>query len=137
MSFGDGTIKIVLNTKGVKDGISPELRELLRYIDEGSVSNAYTESLEKEVRLVRTDAEWRHEYMTLDMWMKEKVKDAAAEGRAEGRAEGHEKGLLEGQLIGVFRLFRKGKISVEDALEECELEESEFLEKFEEWKKTN
>ncbi len=145
LSLGDGTIKIVLNTKGVKDGISPELRELLRYIDEGSVSNAYTESLEKEVKLVRTDAEWRHEYMTLDMWMKEKVKDAVVEGReqgleqgrAEGRAEGHEKGLLEGQLIGVFSLFGKGKISIEDALEECGLQENEFIEKFNEWKKAN
>ena len=37
LSFGDETVKVVLNTKGSADGISETLRETIRYLDDGTV----------------------------------------------------------------------------------------------------
>lgn len=46
MTFGDGTVKIVLNTKGTMDDVSPEMKRLLDYIDGKGVSDAFTQDLE-------------------------------------------------------------------------------------------
>ena len=61
----DAATKIVVNTRGTVGGISPELAALIRYMKDGETGNEYTEKLDREVRLVRNDEKWRHDYMTL------------------------------------------------------------------------
>ena len=80
MTFGDETMKVVVNTKGSVGEISEELKEILVYLDEGRATGKYTKQLDDAVQLVKSSEERRHEYMVMmihDMEMKE-------EGRAEG-----------------------------------------------------
>ena len=49
LAFGDDTVKVIVNTKGKQDGVSDELREIIRYLDDGTVSGAYSRELEDAV----------------------------------------------------------------------------------------
>ena len=81
LQFNDGTTKVVVNTKGTKGEVSEELKEVIRYLDDGTVSGNYSRELDAAVNAVKANEDRRLEYMTMmvhDMEVKE-------EGRAEGR----------------------------------------------------
>lgn len=79
LSLGDETIKVFLNPEGTIDDIGTDLKNFLKYLVDGTISDDFTEELSKEVDAVRNNEEWRREYMTLQM--------IRSEERAEGRAE--------------------------------------------------
>lgn len=47
------TVKIILNTKGTVDDVSPEMKRLLDYIDGQAASDEFTKELEDAVQSVR------------------------------------------------------------------------------------
>lgn len=59
MTFGDETIKIILNTKGTMDDVSPEMKRLLEYIDGQAASDEFTRELDDAVQSVRRNEKWR------------------------------------------------------------------------------
>ena len=61
LPLGDDAVKIIVNTKGTAGDISPELRELVRYLDSGDVTGGYTRELEAAVNDVKTSEERRME----------------------------------------------------------------------------
>ena len=67
LPLGDDTTKIILNTKGTLDDVSPEMKKLLNYIDGEAPSDEFTEELEQAVKKVRDNEKWRLDYMTLQM----------------------------------------------------------------------
>ncbi len=71
LTLGDETTKIILNTKGTMDDVSPEMKRLLNYIDGQEASDEFTRELATAVRTVRNNEKWRVEYMTLEMRDKE------------------------------------------------------------------
>ena len=50
LALGDGTTKIILNTKGTMADISPELKKLLDYIDGKIPADDYTRELDEAVQ---------------------------------------------------------------------------------------
>lgn len=72
LPHGDDTTKIILNTKGTLDDVSPEMKKLLNYIDGEAPSDEFTEELEQAVKKVRDNEKWRLDYMTLQMSYQEK-----------------------------------------------------------------
>ena len=89
--FGDGTQKVVANTKGTTGSTDAKLMELLGYLDGGEPTGEYTRRLAQAVKNVKSSEERRHEYMVTairDMEIRE-------EGRMEGRMEGREENRLE------------------------------------------
>ena len=97
---------MVVNTKGTQGEICPELKEVLQYLDDGTISGEYSRELDDAVNAVKTNEDRRLEYMTMmvhDMEMRE-------EGREEGRAEGRE----EGKKDLIYELVRDGLLSEED-----------------------
>ncbi|MBR1508426.1 MAG: hypothetical protein IJ619_10535 [Eubacterium sp.] len=74
------------------------------YIDHGEVSDDYTKALEEEVSESKNNTEWRRDYMTLSLKIKEERKEARLEGLEEGKTigleEGKSIGLEEGKTIG-------------------------------------
>ena len=72
LPLGDDTTKIILNTKGTLDDVSPEMKKLLNYIDGEAPSDEFTEELEQAVKKVRDNEKWRLDYMTLQMSYQEK-----------------------------------------------------------------
>ncbi len=71
ISLGDETTKIILNTKGTMNDVSPEMKRLLDYIDRKTATDMFTKELDTAVRDVRNNEKWRAEYMTLEMRYRE------------------------------------------------------------------
>ena len=104
-SLEDGAIRIFLNTHGnnPKD-ISPELKELLYYMEhtteDTTCSTSRLQEIKNHVNVVKSSEEIGVKYM--QEW-EEKIlekRKARAEGLAEGRAEGMVKGRAEGRAEG-------------------------------------
>lgn len=95
LTLGDDTVKIILNTKGTRDDIRPELKRLLDYIDGKGVSDNLTRDLEEAVRNVRQDEEGRLAYMTLQQEYRERYQEGKEEGIGIGRQEGIGIGKIE------------------------------------------
>ncbi len=103
--LGDETTKIILNTKGTMNDVSPEMKRLLDYIDGKTATDMFTKELDTAVRDVRNNEKWRVEYMTLEMRYKELLEQGIDIGRSEGidigRSEGIDIGRTEGINIGL------------------------------------
>ena len=91
MTFGDETVKIILNTKGTMDDVSPEMKRLLEYIDGQAASDDLTRELEDAVQSVRRNEKWRLDYMTLQQEYREKYN----EGLEVGIEQGMQRGKIE------------------------------------------
>ena len=133
----DGATRIFLNTHGKNsEDISPELKELLYYMEhtteEISCSTSRLQEIKNHVNIVKSSEEIGVKYM--QEW-EEKIlekRKARAEGLAEGRAEGHAEGHAEGRAEGraegeTFRFIQlikkkiqksKSLIQIADELEE-------------------
>lgn len=84
LSLGDDTIKIILNTKGTMDDVTPELKSLLDFIDGEEPRDEFTKELEAAVKTVRKNEKWRLDYMTLQMSYQEKFEQGLERGIEQG-----------------------------------------------------
>ena len=96
----DGTYKIFVNTKGTKGNVSDDFKELMDYFNNSEVvknsKNPLVHSIDSAVKTTRNNEEWRHDFMTWQMYGDEKYEEGKEEGRIEERKE------------TVVRLFSKG-----------------------------
>ncbi len=101
---------MVLNARAAAAAPSKGLRNLLEYIQRGSVApdDKLVSAMDAEVSTANEDREWVGSVMTVRDLLEEARADAIAEGLAEGRAEGiaegREEGLAEGRAEGVARM---------------------------------
>ncbi len=112
--LGDETTKIILNTKGTMNDISPEMKNLLDYIDGQEASDEFTKELDTEVKNVKNNERWRVEYMTLEMRYRELLEQGREEGIDIGRSEGMEMGLEQEKIQTALRMLHAGKLSSEE-----------------------
>lgn len=105
LSFGDGTTKVILNTKGTLNDTTPELKRLLNFVDGGEPEDDLTRELDEAVRSVRKNEKWRVDYMTLQMHYEEKFE--------EGMEKGMEKGMEQGKKQFVLRMLEDGELPLE------------------------
>ena len=94
LELNDRCTKIFFNTKSEAPDIPKNIRNLFDYINKGSVSDDFTESLENSVRNVRSNERWKREYMhnftdRQDIW-----------------EEAHEAGVHEGLERGIEQTKR-------------------------------
>jgi hypothetical protein len=59
LGLGDDTTKIILNTKGTMDDVSPEMKRLLDYIDGKTPAADFTRELDDAVQSARNNEKWR------------------------------------------------------------------------------
>ncbi len=109
IGFGDETTKIILNTKGTMDDVSPEMKRLLDYIDGQEASDEFTRELETAVRTIKNNEKWRVEYMTLEMRYRELFEEALEQGLEQGIEQGIEQEKMETAL----RMLKAGELPVE------------------------
>ena len=95
--MGDETTKIILNTKGIMNDVSDEMKNLLDYIDGQESSDDFTKELETAVRDVKNKEKWRVEYMTLEMRYRELLE------------QGIEQGEMKKLITQICRKKRKSK----------------------------
>lgn len=105
LTFEDETIKIILNTKGTMDDVSPELKRLLEYIDGQAASDEFTRELDDAVQSVRRNEKWRLDYMTLQQEYREKYNEGLEAGIQRGIERGIEQGKIEGKTEGKIEIL--------------------------------
>ena len=127
LHLGDETVKVFINTRGISDEISPELKDIFAYFNGDSVSaeetsDKFVTELQKEVEKVKKNKEWRLEYMTLQMREMEKYEEGIAEGIEKGKAEGRSEGIR--LTKSVLRLDAEG-YAISDIATELRISEEE------------
>ena len=129
LRFGDETYKVVVNTKGSRGEISSELKEILTYLDNETVTGEFSKELNDAVNAVKSSEERRLEYMRLKLRDNEILAKGRAEGHAEGRAEGQKEGRSEGMILTIWDLLQKNIITLPQAAAQAGMSEKEFVEK--------
>ena len=84
----DDTYKLFLNTEGVMDDVSTDLKAFLDYMGGRPSDHAFVKVLNDEVILAKHNKEWRREYMTLLMRDQENIDKGREQGLEEGREQG-------------------------------------------------
>ena len=109
LKLGDKTMKIFLNAGGTKGNISGELKKFLKYVDSGKPEGGLSEDIDAGVLRVRENKEWRREYMSLYVELRDKYLKGHAEGLAEGISQGMTQGISRGMAEGISRGILQGE----------------------------
>lgn len=109
MILGDESYTVLVNAHGVVPD-NKKLQSFLRYIRTGAVEESdddFVKRIHEKLLSAREHAEWRLEYMTLQMRDMENLE----KGRAEGRAEGDANRVIQ----SVESLMERLALSLEDS----------------------
>ena len=109
--------------------MSEAMKCLLLYIQHGKSTSAFTDRLEKALALMKTDAEWRKQYMTLEM----KLFEEREEGRREGLEQGIEQGIEQGKRDAILELLAQNIITAETACDKLDVSSEELQRMVEEY----
>ena len=122
---------IFVNLHGKRDGLSEKLRNLLDYLETSVPTDEFTKSLERKVEEVKSNDEWRDNFVTLEQKIQLEVREASERARQAALVEGHAEGRLEGAEINLLaqisKKLAKGK-SVAQIADECEETEERICE---------
>ena len=102
LGLGDDTTKIILNTKGTMNDVTPELKKLLDFIDGKEPEDDFTRELDEAVQSVRKNEKWRLDYMTLQMNYQEKYE------------QGYDEGDRKRAISVAMRMIEANKLSSEE-----------------------
>ena len=116
LALGDDTTKIILNTKGTMDDVTPEMKRLLNFIDGKEPEDAFTRELDEAVQSVRKNEKWRLEYMTLQMNYQEKYEQGYDEGDMQ-RAISVAKRMMEDGNFPMEKIALYSGLTLEQVLE--------------------
>ncbi len=98
LGLGDDTVKIILNTKGTMDDVTPETKKLLNFIDGKEPEDDFTRELDKAVQSVRNNEKWRLDYMTLQMHYQEKYEQGLEQGIEQEKIDSAMRMIADGDL---------------------------------------
>lgn len=87
ISLMDHRQTIFVNINGSRQDLSPELANFLDYLKTTEPTDDFTDRLNSSVKKLRNDFDWRENYMTLEMKLKEQYNAGIKQGREEGKAE--------------------------------------------------
>ena len=131
LMLGDETETVFLNAAGNREGVSAELSDFLDYLKTAKPESELTDRIEKEIVHVSESPEWRKEYMTFEMKLRDVREEGREEGRQEGREEGRQEGRAEERIDLLGGLVDEGTISVEKAAEKAGMSVPKFAEAME------
>lgn len=113
LELKDDAIKVFLNTTGTLGKISDNLKELLEYIDSGTVpstcKNQLVLDLDNAVISARENKEWRDAFMKLELLKRDSREDGLKEGREETRTH-----MIENMLDENIPVVQIAKIAETD-----------------------
>jgi len=87
IAYDDGSHAIFFNTHYEKVNVSREIQEFLDYVrtndDNAPLGSELAQKAREKVQEVRNSEKWEVEYMTMQMYVNEKCKEAKEEGKLE------------------------------------------------------
>ena len=137
LSLGDNTTKMILNTKGILDDVTPEMKRLLNFIDGKEPEDDFTKELDEAVRSVRNNEKWRLDYMTLQMHYQEKYEQGMQQGMQQGMEQGMQQGIQQEMKQSALRMIEANKLSLEEIAMYSGLTLEQVQELTEEWQQTS
>ena len=124
MALGDETHKCFFNTRGT-DVIDPKLDQVLTFLETalpGDDDNPLIEAMTTELKRIKSNSEWRTEFMNLYLRDKEKYQEGVDHGIKAERALAQKQNLDTARsLIGLLTpevISAKFNIPVEELLEQ-------------------
>lgn len=95
LCLNDGAHKLFLNASAYEREETPEVKHFLQYVAENKVNNedAFISRVAKRIEAIKTNREWRVEYMTLYVREMEIKEESLAEGLAKGMVKGRQEGM--------------------------------------------
>ena len=119
LQLGDGTTKVILNATANGDDVNSALKGFLDYVANGRIEHPLAEELDNNVERVKLAKEWRLEYMTFEMLLRERERQGKEEGIAEGEARGEAKGEIKGKLSATLKNLKSLMQSLNLTLEQA------------------
>ena len=107
LKLGDKSRKVLYNVSAWESDCDGERRSLLRYIDSGDATSAFTRRLEELSKEVKGSNKFRRQYMMQNIY----INDAIYQGREMGRAEGIATGMEQATRRNILA-FYKNNVSV-------------------------
>ena len=111
IKLNDGTKKIIINTTAFNNTNNKRLKQLLAFIQEGTLSNDLTRRIHEMVEISRLQEVAKEFYQLIspyEMDLRDKWKtEGLEEGRAEGIAEGISQGIAQGREQGLAEGLEK------------------------------
>ena len=117
ITLDDGTLKVIVNVEAYEKVENPELRALLKYICDGTVTNSLTKEIDMNISEIKRNAKFAHEYMSFCATLQDE--------RAEGIKEGIQKGKRE-ENINTARRMKKANCDIAFIKEMTKLSQKEI-----------
>ena len=121
VTLNDGTLKVIVNVKAYKKVENPELKDLLKYICDGVVTNSLTKEIDMNISEIKRNAKFAEEYMSFCATLQDE--------RAEGIKEGIQKGIQRGRKeenISTARRMKKANCDIDFIKEMTMLSQEEI-----------
>jgi len=126
LHLNDGSEIIFLSTKGTLKNITPELENLIRYIDNGDTGDTFTKQIDAEINRIKTNKALGRQYMErrmlvnkyFDYFMEEGIEEGMKRGIEEGKAQGREIGKALGVEEGKAQGIEEGKAQEKQNLQQ-------------------
>ena len=93
----------------------------------GTPQDPYTRGLQDRVEAIRSDDEWRENYMTIEMKMEQRYEQGRKQGLEEGLEEGREQGLKLGEEKGRLEGGKQERLTILRTMLEAKLEKEIIL----------
>jgi predicted transposase/invertase (TIGR01784 family) len=104
LTLGDETTKVFLNPYSDMDDVDEELRNFLKFLADGTVSDNFTQALSEEAINAKQNKKWRREYMTLYMIEQEAREEGFAQCRADFIRKMLAKGYTSAEIADILEL---------------------------------
>ena len=110
LELGDDTVKVFVNPYGEKEGMTDDMRSFMKYLrDNRTDGNPFVRSIDEQVREARNCQKWRMEYMTWELEMRDRLREAREEAREQGIEQGIERGIEQGIEAMIIDNLEDGK----------------------------
>ena len=117
LELDDKATKIFLNATGIEGEINLDIKNFLKYINNGEVEGNFTNRVDNKLKELKSREEIGVEYMTYELMLQ------------DAKDDGYDKGRLEGTFIteikNLKRLINKMHMTIEEAMDFSEIPEKD------------
>lgn len=106
--FDDKRKEVVYNISAYSKSKNEEIRSLLKYMATGEVSMDFSKEVARKVEEVKDDEYWRNNYISIQMWKMDAIREGLAEGMKQGMKEGMKQGMMQGMKEGMKQGMDRG-----------------------------
>ena len=113
LELDDKATKIFLNATGIEGKINLDIKNFLKYINNGEVKGNFTNRVDNKLKELKSREEIGVEYMTYELMLQ------------DAKDDGYDKGRLEEKIENLKRLINKMHMTIEEAMDFSDIPEKD------------